>query len=242
MKKAAENLEPAEVDSAQLRKTAFILLAIILVGAVAITASYITTAKRQQVDFRPAFVDELKGQIKLQLSDGSIVDTSQIEEDVWLFYQTSFDERDSHVERDKALAIVPLGQVRQVEFFVDMDPNKEDHRAQMATLEQEDGVWKVAAKNKVMEKYLKNEIRFGTIPHLKDGELIYDSSVALLKRDRPEGKNPRVHVRGEMFDFQKALEEAAKRNLPEGAEGYRQDWFLRHIDYLLSEGDPTNDK
>ena len=72
--------------------------------------------------------------------------------------------------------------------------------------------------------------------------MIYDSSVALLKRDRPEGKNPRVHVRGEMFDFQKALEEAAKRNLPEGAEGYRQDWFLRHIDYLLSEGDPTNDK
>ena len=212
-------------------------------GAVAVTASYISTAKQQKEDFRPAFVNELKGHVKLQLSDGTIKDTSDIKEDVWLYYQTSFDERDSHVEREKALALLPKEGVKQVEFFVDMDPNNEDDRAQMATLEQEPGVWKVAAKAKLLEKYLKAGMRFGTIPHMKDGELIYDSSVALLKRDYPEGKNPRIHIRGEMFDFKKAEEEALKRKNPEAADGYRNDWFLRdHILFLLNEGDPTNEK
>ena len=239
MKSAAEGLEPAEVDPAQLRKTAFVLLAIILVGAVAITASYLVTTKEQQKDSRPAFVDELKGQIKLQLADGTVVDTSQIEEDVWLYYQTSFADRNNHPERDKALALLPKEGVRQVEFFVDMDPNDEKDRERMKTLEPIEGVWRVAAKNKVLEKYLKNEMRFGTIPHLKDGELIYDSSVALLKRDRPEGKNPRVHIRGELFDFKRALQEAEKRNQLEAAEGYRKEWFLWHIEFLLAEGDPT---
>ncbi len=243
MKSAAEGLEPAEVNPAQLRKTAFILVGLILIGAVAVTSSYIATAKKQQEDHRPAFVNELKGHIKLQLSDGTVVDTSDIEEDVWLYYQTSFEERDSHEEREAALALLPEEGVRQVVFFVDMDPNKEEDKARMATLEQEPGVWKVAAKAKVLEKYLKSGIRFGTIPHLKDGKLIYDSSVALLKRDRPEGKNPRIHIRGEMFDFKKAKEEALQRNHPEAIEGYRKDWFLRdHILYLLDEGDPTDEQ
>lgn len=243
MKSAAEGLEPAEVNPAQLRKTAFILVGLILIGAVAVTSSYIATTKRQREDPRPAFVNELKGHIKLQLSDGTVVDTSDIQEDVWLYYQTSFDQRDSHPEREAALALLPEEGVRQVVFFVDMDPNNEEDKARMATLEQEPGVWKVAAKAKVMEKYLKAGIRFGTIPHMKDGELVYDSSVALLKRDRPAGKNPRIHIRGEMFDFQKAMEEALQRKNPEAIEGYQKDWFLRdHILYLLNEGDPTVEK
>jgi len=240
VKSAAEGLEPAEVNPAQLRKTAFILVALILVGAVAVTASYIATAKKQKEDFRPAFLDELKGHVLLQLSDGSIVNTVDIKEDVWLYYQTSFAERDQHPEREKALAMVPSEGVKKVEFFVDMDPNNEKDRAQMATLNSEEGVWKVAAKAKLLEKYLKSEIRFGTIPHMKDGKLIYDSSVAILKRDKPEGKNPRIHMRGEMFDFKKAKKEALSRENPAAIEGYREDWFLRdHVLYLLEEGDPT---
>lgn len=243
MKSAAEGLEPADVNPAQLRKTALILVGLIFVGAIAITSSYIATAKKQKQDFRPAFVNELKGHVMLQLSDGKIVNTSDIEEDIWLYYQTSFEERDSHEEREKALALLPEEGVKQVVFFVDMDPNDEQDRAQMATLEQEPGVWKVAAKAKVLEKYLKSGMRFGTVPHMKDGELIYDSSVALLKRDRPEGKNPRIHIRGEMFDFKKSKEEALSRENPEAIEGYRRDWFLRdHIQFLLTEGDPTNEQ
>lgn len=240
--RAAEGLEPAEVNPAQLRKTAFILVALILIGAVAVTASYIATAKKQQEEFRPAFVSELKGHVKLQLSDGRVVDTSEIKEDVWLYYQTSFEERDKHVEREKALALLPKEGIKHVIFFVDMDPNKEEDRAQMATLESEEGVWKVAAKAKVLEKYLKSGLRFGTIPHVKDGKLIYDSSVAVLKRDRPEGKNPRTHIRGEMFDFARAATEAEKHGKPEAAVGYREDWFLRTINHLLGEGDPTDSK
>lgn len=243
VKSAADGLEPAEVNPAQLRKTAFILVGMILIGAVAVTSSYIATTKKQKENSRPAFVNELKGHVKLQLADGTVKDTSDIEEDVWLYYQTSFEERDSHEEREKALALLPEKGVKQVVFFVDMDPNKDEDRAQMATLESEPGVWKVAAKAKVLEKYLKSGIRFGTIPHMKDGELIYDSSVALLKRDYPEGKNPRIHIRGEMFDFKKAAEEALNRKNPEAVEGYRKDWFLRdHITFLLNEGDPTEEK
>lgn len=240
--RAAEGLEPADVDPAQLRKTAFILVGLILIGAVAVTASYIATAKKQQEDFRPAFVSELKGHMKFQLSDGTVVNTSEIEEDVWLYYQTSFEERDSHEEREKALALLPEEGVKQVVFFVDMDPNREEDQAKMATLESEEGVWKVAAKAKVLEKYLKSGLRFGTIPHVKDGKLIYDSSVAVLKRDRPEGKNPRIHIRGEMFDFARAAAEAEKRGMPEAEKGYREDWFLRTINHLLEEGDPTDSK
>ncbi|MBK1835163.1 hypothetical protein [Roseibacillus ishigakijimensis] len=240
--KAAEGLEPADVDPAQLRRTAFALLGIILIGAIAILWSYNLTASKQKEDFRPAFMDELTGHILLQRADGTVVNTADIEEDVWLYYQTSFADRDNHPEREKALALLPEEGIRRVEFFVDMDPNDEADRAQMATLEEKPHTWRVAAKAKVLEKYLKSEIRFGTIPHERDGQLIYDSSVAVLKRDRPEGKNPRIHMRGEMFDFARAAREAEKAGKPELAVGYREDYFLRTINHLLAEGDPTEKK
>ena len=96
MKSAAEGLEPADVNPAQLRRTALILVGLILVGAIVVTSSYIVTTKNQKADPRPAFVNELKGHVQLQLSDGQVVNTADIEEDVWLYYQTSFEERDSH--------------------------------------------------------------------------------------------------------------------------------------------------
>lgn len=223
-------------------KTALILGAIIILGAIAVTAAYVKLAAKQQSEFRPAFVDELKGHMRFQLADGTITDTSQIEDDVWLYYQTTFAERDTHEEREKALALLPAEGIQHVEFYVDMDPNNEADRATMATLPPKPGVWQVAAKAKVMEKYLKSEIRFGTIPHQKNGEWIYDKSVAVLKRDYPEGKNPRTHVRGEMFDFNRAIKEAEKRQDDSLAQGYREDWFLRTVNHLLSEGDPTEKK
>ena len=45
-----------------------------------------------------------------------------------------------------------------------------------------------------------------------------------------------------MFDFARALKEAEARKKPEEAEGYRTKWFLKHINHLLDEGDPTEDK
>ncbi len=242
MKSAAEGLEPADVNPAELRRTALILLGIIIVGGIAVTSAYLETAKKQKKDPRPAFLDEVKGHILLQRADGSVVNTIDIKEDLWLYYQTSFDNRDSHPERQKALALLPEEGVHQVKFFVDMDPNNEEDRAKMATLEAEPGVWKVAAKAKVLEKYLKSEIRFGTIPHMKDGRLIYDSSVAILKRDQPGEKHPRIHIRGEMYDFERAAREAVAREKPEEVQGYRENWFMRHINYLLNEGDPTEEK
>ena len=239
MRSAAEGLEPAEVDPKKLRKTAFILVGMMLLGAVAVTAAYIKLATNQKEDYRPAFVNELKGHMQLQLADGTVTDTSQIEPDIWLYYQTSFAERDSHEEREKAFALLPAEGVQRVEFFVDMDPNSEEDRATMATLPTQPGLWRVAGKAKVVEKYLKSGIRFGTVPHEKDGELIYDTSVAVLKRDYPEGKNPRTHVRGEMFDFDRAAKEAKLRDDESLSEGYRKDWFLMMIEHLLNEGDPT---
>lgn len=230
------------MDPKKLVRTALILVGIIIVGAIAVTAAYVKLAAKQQAEFRPAFVDELKGHMRFQLADGTVTDTSQIEEDVWLYYQTTFAERDSHEEREQALALLPQEGIQQVEFFVDMDPNSEADREKMATLSPKPGVWQVAAKAKVMEKYLKSEIRFGTIPHQKEGLWIYDKSVAVLKRDYPEGKNPRTHVRGEMFDFNRAAKEAAKREDPTLLEGYREDWFLRTVNHLLGEGDPTDTK
>lgn len=239
MRSAAEGLEPADRDQKQLVKTALILVAMMIFGGVAVLAAYIKRVETQQDNFRPAFANELKGHMMLQLADGSVTNTSEIKDDVWIYYQTSFDERDQHLEREKALAMLPEKGVWQVEFFVDMDPNSEADQAQMATLTSEPGVWKVAAKAKVLEKYLKSGLRFGTVPHLKDGEWVYDSSVAVIKRDHPEGKNPRVHIRGEMFDFERAAREAQKEGDESLATGYREEWFMKTINHLLTEGDPT---
>lgn len=241
MKSAAEGLEPADVDPKQLVKTALILVVIMVFGGVAVLAAYIKRVEQQRENYRPPFVNELKGQMMLQLADGSISNTAEIQDDVWLYYQTSFAERDQHPERDKALALLPEEGVTQVEFFIDMDPNSEEDRAKMATLPEEPGVWKVAAKAEILEKYLKSGLRFGTVPHLKDGNWVYDTSVAVIKRDHPEGKNPRIHIRGEMFDFERAAREAEKKQDESLAVGYREEWFMRAINYLLTEGDPTKD-
>lgn len=240
MRSAAEGLEPADVDQKQLVKTALILVVMMVVGGVAVLGAYLKRVEEQKDNFRPAFVNELKGHMMLQLADGSVTNTSEIKDDVWVYYQTSFEERDQHPEREKALALLPEEGVWQVEYFIDMDPNDEADRAKMATLPEEPGVWKVAAKAKVLEKYLKSGLRFGTVPHRKDGEWIYDTSVAVIKRDHPEGKNPRVHIRGEMFDFERAAREARKQGDESLAIGYRDEWFMRTINHLLTEGDPTS--
>jgi len=89
-----------------------------------------------------------------------------------------------------------------------MDPNNEADRAKLAQLPEEEGVWKVAANAEVITKYLRAVIKFGIPPYQRDGKWFYDNSIAIVKRDRPEKGNVRLHLRGEIFDFERALKQA----------------------------------
>lgn len=244
MRSAAEGLEPAERDEKKLRKTAFLLVAFMVVGGILITMAYNKATREQAKDWRPSFsLGEMKSQrLDLMLADGTVVNTAEIEEDLWLFMQNSLRNGEVHEEREKALALLPKEGVRVVEFFVDVDPNVPEERAKLAELPVEEGHWRVAARAEVLDKFLKNTIKFGTVPHEKEGKWIYDNGVAILKRDRPDGGNPRVQIRGEIFDFDRAAREAEEKGQRELARGYREDWFLKHVNYLLAEGDPTASK
>ena len=238
MFKAAEGLEPADVDPKQLRLTALIIFAIAVLGGIVIIWSYF----KSRDEFRPAFIGEMQGHMKFLLANGEQVATQQIEEDIWLIYQTTLKDLEKFPARKAALDRLPNEGVRRLELYVDIDPNNEEQVALLqASVKEEANVWKIAAGDEVVYKFLKSNLKVGGVPReLENGDWFYDSKVILMKRDFPEGKDPRVHIRGEHFDFERAVIEATKVEKPEIAEKYVKEWFLElHIEYLLKEGDPT---
>ncbi|MDP0492108.1 MAG: hypothetical protein Q7Q71_13750 [Verrucomicrobiota bacterium JB023] len=248
MKRAAEGLEPADVTQGQLWKTAGLLLAAIVLGGGGILYGYLTHLSKQideeerTGEFRPAFADELIGQMRFRLADGEVVDTTQIEEDVWLLMQSSLDKVGQHEEREKALAALPEEGIKKLVFFINVDPNDPEEMALMADLPEEEGTWHIAAKDEVPLKWLKTEVKFGIMPSQKEGEWHYDTSIVVVKRDWPKPDKPRVHVRGERFDFDQAKADAVKGGRPELADGYRDDWFVKTVKILLAEKDPTKEE
>ena len=229
------NLEPAERNPAQLRKTAFIILAVAFFGGAMIMAAYLV--KTRGGTDRPAIVNRLESNFAAVNQDGETVDLGQLEGGIWLVTVMALSQpevsRDSLQLMREIEAQYSAAQVVKFVCFT-VDP-KNDTPEKLAAFAREQGVdserwWFLAAGEEPVRGYVKDHLLLGTVvdQRARDGELTFPSLVGLIDQHR--------HLRGR-YDFRQArevAESAAKllREEPERADEFYEDFGRRPEEFL----------
>lgn len=218
------DLEPAERNPKELRRTALTLVLVALVGGIWIFYSYSKHQERQGIENadRPSYRHQVMRNIQVVTKGGTVRDLGELEGKVWVAAQVTAEGSEKSVGTVGALkwlkgkfedsAVKPV----VVLFVVDVDAADWEKLAGVIP-ELGPEVWRVAAgegKTPVRE-FLKNQMRFGMLPREVDGEWEFDSNLILLDQQR------KVRGWGDQmnYDFETVAEmerkfAAAKRDYP----------------------------
>jgi cytochrome oxidase Cu insertion factor (SCO1/SenC/PrrC family) len=222
-------LEPADRDPVQLRRTALILLGIMLVGGVMIMAAYLVKRQQDLQEDRPALRGRLQKNLALVNDRKETVTLGQLEGKVWLVTQVSLSQREEMQRAVDALRWLEgeLPEQKDVRFvLLAVDPNR-DVPEELAKFRAELGVgeqwWLAGAGEGPIRGYLKKEMKMGEVRVDESGKIEFDSMVLLVDRH--------LHLRP-AYNFNRAwaVEDAARRLLeeePERAEEFYRDFGVR---------------
>lgn len=226
---AREELEPAERDPAKLRKTAVILLAIMLVGGVMIMVAYLVKRRGDLADDRPAIRGRLTRNLAFVNDRKETGSVGGLEGKVWLATQVCLSRRKEMARAIEVMQWVDgkFGGREDLRFVCfAVDPNR-DGPEELAGLREDLGVgerwWFVAAGEEPIRRYLKNQMKLGGVRVDDNGSVEFDSMVLLVDRH--------LHLRP-AYDFNQAwaVQDAARRLLddePGRAEEFFRDFGVR---------------
>ena len=184
-------MEPAERDPAALRRTALWLVAFMVLGGLAILYAYNKFNQRVVDSDRPSMESKITDDARLVTADGLERDIQDLKGEVSLLLALTKDgsERSEPTLQalKKVMAAFPTESGRRPKLVVFVLDGDEEKPGEMADVLSEYGkepeVWRVAAgeDGKVsVRAFLKNRIRHGIYPNMKDGDLSYDSKLVLL--------------------------------------------------------------
>ncbi|MCP5544796.1 MAG: hypothetical protein H7A49_12915 [Akkermansiaceae bacterium] len=249
--------EPAERDPKKLRRTAWILVAIMLVGGFLILKAYERTAERQAKDTHPAKIHQIRKERDLRVvrQDGKAADLFDLRGKVWVVQVDSLgDPGAAEIGRTvmKKLAedYRENDGFRLVTLVVD-PPAAEELPAMIEQTAAKEGMhlpqwWLASTDRKTLHKFIKNELKAGEFPHEKDGKWMFDSSIVLIDREgnirravvpQKRGGPPFVAT----FDFAEAAEwdaRGAKTGTERSNVEELEQLLRKTIDTLLSS--PTD--
>lgn len=193
MRKPAEMLEPAERDPRKLRRTALLLVVIMIASGVGVFAAYLKWAAKQAEDDRPGFIGRIdnKAEFGVVRHDSSGARISDLFGKVWVVCGVSVKQPETWQATREVLLRLNERYAGRDDFRIvcfTVDPNGEDP-AVLANAAAEMGVglpnwWFVGAGEEYVHKFLKNKLRLGIFPHQDDGRWIYDASLIVIDRDR----------------------------------------------------------
>ena len=215
----AENqLEPVTPDAKKLRRTALILLAIMIVGGIVILKAYEKRVAESSDDDRPSFLTQISEtkDLVFMRQDGEVTDLISLKGKVLVIQSLPKDQPDP-----LATAVMK----RLAEKFGDeddfalvtlmLDPGKaEDLKGELAQLADGLGAelpqWTVGSNDRpTLHKFIKNEFKANRLPHEEGGEWRYDSSLVLVDKNRhvrravvPQKRGGAPYVA--TFDFEQA--------------------------------------
>jgi cytochrome oxidase Cu insertion factor (SCO1/SenC/PrrC family) len=223
------SLEPAIRDPKKLRNTAWILVAIMILGGSLILFSYEQWSKKQAKDDRPAVIYRITPERDLRMlrQDGRTVDLVNLRGKVIVL--NVFSRRDPEasvrsLEVMKRLAATYANhdQFALVSLIIDPIPSDQllESLQETATAQ---GMnlplwWLGSNEPKTLHKFIKNELKATIYPHENEGKWEYDSSVVLIDKNghlrravvpQKQGGPPFVAT----FDFEQALVWDAKKVL-----------------------------
>ncbi len=185
------DLEPAPRDPKQLARTAWILVAVMLLGGWLILQSYERWAVRQSADDRPSIVHRIRKERDLRIirQDGNTADLFDLRGRVWVVNTISLEqpassERSLAVMRRLAAQYSGNPRFHLVSLAVDPMPAGEIVSA-LAKAADAHGMklpqwWLGANEPATLHKFIKNELKANTFPHQEDGRWVYDTSIMLI--------------------------------------------------------------
>jgi cytochrome oxidase Cu insertion factor (SCO1/SenC/PrrC family) len=188
------NPEPAIRDPKKLRNTAFVLVAVMLLGGSLVLKAYEKWSKSQAVDDRPAIIYRITKERDLRMlrQDGKTVDIADLRGKVIAI--NVFSNKDPEIAEHslqvmKRLAASRSGQAdfQLISLLIDPVPAEklsgvlsETATARGMRLPQ---WWLGSNEAKTLHKFIKNELKTTTYPNDKTGKWDYDPSVILIDKN-----------------------------------------------------------
>lgn len=246
-----QKLEPAVRDPRKLRRTALILVAIMIASAVGVTFAYLKYAESQAVIDTPAFKGRLdKAQVlKVWRQDESEGDLGSLEGDVYLIAPVLFSDPARWQHTRGVLERLAKRYADRPDFHLvclTIDPENEPPK-KLAEYAKELGAtlpqwWLAATREESTHKFLKTVLRMQIYPHRKDGKWEYDGSLVVIDRDRhirqASIQGNKYSRRDVVLDFEQAARwdaEGRTQGLEKSNVQTLEDVLVKTIDGLLAK-------
>ena len=221
------DMEPAERNPAELRRTAFKLVGIMVIGAVVVLSAYFAKSKQkaEENEGRPPITTKISRNFAAKNQEGKLVATYDLEGKVWFAIPVCVKQLD---ENKHAIAMMKEitehyegnDNLRFVAFSingVDQGTNPEDLKRAMGQLGIDDQRWwfLTTGDTKKQRGYIKDQLRLGLVSDRSSedpaGKWTFPSQIALIDRG--------MHIR-QRYDFREAeqFEGAARELLKEKPE------------------------
>lgn len=219
------DLEPAVRDPKKLRRTAWILVAIMLAGGFLVLKAYENWAAKQATDTRPAIIHRIQKERDLRLlrQDGKTADLFELRGGVFVLNVLSL--RDPEAATRSMAVMKRLAEQRAGEkdfhlVTLVIDPLPADElRDTLAKAAETHGMklpqwWLGGNEPGTLHKFIKNELKASVYPNETGGKWNYDPAIVLIDRNghirravvpkTRNGKQAKPAVVG--FDFDQAAE------------------------------------
>lgn len=242
--------EPAVRDPKKLRRTAWILVGIMVIGGFLILKAYEIVAKDQAKDQRPAKIHQIRKERDLRVvrQDGKQADLFDLRGKVWVVQVVSLEQPEvaalGHaVMKSLAAEYRQNDDFRLVTLIVD-PPSAGELAEKLQSFARREDIgfpqwWVASTEPKTLHKFIQNELKADEFPRIEDGRWTFDTSLTLIDR---EGNLRRGVIPGQAgkpvaFDFDEA------RRLDEGGMKTRSgrsvtedlnDLLRKSIDTVLS--------
>lgn len=188
--------EPVVPDPRKLRLTAFILVAIMVVGGIVILKAYENWTVKSADDDRPRFYYRITKErdLRIMRQDGEVVDLWDLHGKVWVLQvatlaQPETDAIPNAVMRKLSETFADEPDFALVTLILDPIP-REDLEVTLATAAEERQIrmpkWWLGTNDAVdLHRFIKNQLKAGIFPHVNDdGKWVYDTTITLIDRNR----------------------------------------------------------
>lgn len=213
-----QDLEPVTPDPKKLRRTAFILILVMIVGGFVILKAYEKRNKEASSDDRPSFVTRIseRKDLVFMRQDGELKDLLSLKGKVVVVQCLASNQEDDLTTPAMNRLAEQYRENESVALLTLMlDPGEsnglKDQVSQFATkLGANLPLWTVGTNDRpTLHKFIKNEFKANMMPYEKDGMWYYDRSLFVIDKNRHVRKAVVPQKRGgapyvASFDFEKA--------------------------------------